>query len=148
MSEPANLRVYIDVNIALDLLLHRLPFYHEANQILTLSRRNAITVGISAAAFPFAYFHLRKATGDAGFAREALKKLSTLLELVSIDGEVVRAALEYEQPQDVEDGVQLAAALAFQADVIVTRDKRGFRAADLPVYSPADFLAFYQEHYL
>lgn len=44
---------------------------------------------------------------------------------------------------DLEDGVQLAAARAFQADAIVTRDQKGFRAAEVPVFSPPAFLEYW-----
>ena len=41
---------------------------------------------------------------------------------------------------DYEDAVQLASALAYQLDAIVTRDPDDFAGASLPIYSPADFL--------
>ena len=39
-----------------------------------------------------------------------------------------------------QDAVQLAGALAYRLDAIVTRDPQDFAGATLPVHSPADFL--------
>lgn len=137
------MRVYIDINVALDLLLHRLPFSREAEQIMTLAHQRAIKVGISAAAFPFAYFHLNKHLRDASLTKGTLKKFSTLVQLVAIDEEVVLTALEDHSIDDLEDGVQLAAARAFRADAIVTRDQKAFRDTELSVFSPQAFLEYW-----
>jgi predicted nucleic acid-binding protein len=137
------MRVYIDVNVALDLLLNRLPFSREAEQIMTLAHQRTIKAGISATAFPFAFFHLNKHVRDAEVTKATLKKFSTLVRLVAIDEEVVLTALEDHSTADLEDGVQLAAARAFQADAIVTRDQKAFRAAEVPVFSPPAFLEYW-----
>ena len=44
---------------------------------------------------------------------------------------------------DYEDAVQAATAERLQADCIITRNVRDFRASRVPVYTPAEFLAGY-----
>lgn len=44
------------------------------------------------------------------------------------------------QHNDFEDSVQLACALAWGADVIISRDKMGFAKSPIPVFSPAEFV--------
>lgn len=43
--------------------------------------------------------------------------------------------------EDFEDTVQYFSALQAEADLIVTRDTKGFEEASLPVMTPAEFLA-------
>lgn len=45
---------------------------------------------------------------------------------------------------DFEDALQLAAAMACGADVLLTRNISDFKASTIPVMTPEDFLAAYQ----
>ena len=46
---------------------------------------------------------------------------------------------------DFEDTLQIAAAMAWGADVIVTRDKDGFADSPVKVLAPAEFLNVFGE---
>ena len=56
-----------------------------------------------------------------------------------IDPADIKANLGADHP-DFEDSLQIAVALSWGADVIVTRDKTGFVNSPIKVLSPAEFL--------
>ena len=85
-----------------------------------------------------AVYIIGKATGR----REAellVKEVSTLIGLLPIDPADIKANLGADHP-DFEDSLQIAVALSWGADVIVTRDKTGFVNSPIKVLSPAEFL--------
>jgi hypothetical protein len=43
-------------------------------------------------------------------------------------------------PYDFEDSVQYMSALPYHPDVIITRDKKGFKDFDILVMTPAEFV--------
>ena len=57
------MKVFIDANIVLDLLLQRRFFYLNAEKIFALSDRGRITLCLSAVSFGSITYHLHKYTG-------------------------------------------------------------------------------------
>ncbi len=43
-------------------------------------------------------------------------------------------------PYDYEDAVQYLSALPHHPDIVITRDKKGFKDFDIPVMTPAEFV--------
>ena len=41
---------------------------------------------------------------------------------------------------DLEDAIQYYSALAFSADIIVTRNQKDFATSNIPVFTPQDFI--------
>jgi hypothetical protein len=73
-------------------------------------------------------------------AREHVAALLDIFSVARVTESVLRSALEL-RFTDYEDAVLHEAALAAEADGIVTRNRADFRGATLPVYSPAELLA-------
>lgn len=69
-----------------------------------------------------------------------MKKLASLIDFLPIDPAVIKANLGAQHP-DFEDSLQIAAATAWGADVIVTRDRDGFANSPIKVFTPAEFLS-------
>ena len=59
-----------------------------------------------------------------------------------MDAAIIEEALEYER-RDFEDAVQYCSSLVAKADVLLTRDKLGFKGFDIKVQTPSDFLDEY-----
>lgn len=42
--------------------------------------------------------------------------------------------------KDYEDGLQYCCAVNYNADFIITRDKKGFAPSNIPVHTPQEFI--------
>lgn len=84
------------------------------------------------------YHILRKAGGDLQ-ARRFLVGLLRILPVVPVDHAIVQKALE-SGFADFEDAVQNWAAMEHQCSRIVTRNREDYRASDLLVQVPSEFL--------
>lgn len=81
--------------------------------------------------------------GGRKFGRERIQQaLQSLLEVFTVPQtgtEDARAAFPY-LSSDYEDALQISAAVAGNADVIVTRDKSGFTNSPVKVLTPEELL--------
>ena len=71
--------------------------------------------------------------------RKLLNNFRQLSQITTADERVVDAALA-SSFDDYEDALQYYSALTRNADVIVTRNKKDFTSASIPVLSPAELL--------
>ncbi len=132
-------RPFLDINVLLDVLGHREPFAADAARIWSAAETGAVTGLVSADSFTTVYYLLRHATNT----RTAIRGVSLLrstFEVVPVDAQVLAQAID-SPLHDFEDAVQYHCAVRGKADCIVTRDQRGYRAAELPVLTPSAFLA-------
>lgn len=132
-------RVLVDTDVILDLLLAREPFFPAAAELFLEIQEGHLTGYASSLSFSNLFYLLRKRMPNPQ-AIEVLRKLRLLVHALAVDSEVVDRALA--SPfQDLEDAMQALAAEVGQLDAIVTRNKRDFRGAALPVFSPEELLA-------
>ncbi|MTB52410.1 PIN domain-containing protein [Lewinella sp. W8] len=132
---------FLDTNIILDYVLGRVPFYHDALQILSLAKSEQLRCLANPNSFTIAYFYLKKDGHDSWEIKHKFALLRQVIECASIDAAVLDSALTLKRPKDLEDGVQLAAALAEGADVLITRDVKGFPKDKLLIQTPKQFLS-------
>jgi predicted nucleic acid-binding protein len=132
------MRALIDTNILLDLVLDRAPFVEDATAIWEACRTEQF-VGYVSAISPLNVFYVVRRARDASIARQAVEDILAVFDICGVDGDALKTALTLPL-KDFEDAGQLAGALAYQLDAIVTRDPDDFAGASLPLYSPADFL--------
>jgi predicted nucleic acid-binding protein len=132
-------KLYLDSNIILDFLLNRQPFAEAANDLLTAAEQSRVTLLVSSLTFITAHYVVSKTIGKAA-ATVALNNLFTRISTVAVDAPVISQALQSGMP-DFEDAVQLFIALAARADVIVTRDPRGFPTQMITILDPLAALA-------
>lgn len=135
------MRVFLDTNVILDLFLGRIPFADDASAIWEANARGEHKVYVSGITLVNLAYSGRKVLG-AQAARQAVTEYLAAAQLAPVDDVVVQLA-HASGMADSEDAVQHASAVAASADVIVTRDPKGFVGATLPVLSPADFRARY-----
>jgi predicted nucleic acid-binding protein len=130
------MKILIDTNIVLDLLLAREPFADAASRLFQLVDRGQIDGYIAATTITNIFYILRKTHGRE-LALEAIERL--LLELIfcPVDRVVIETALRIGL-KDFEDGVQLACAELNQVEAIVTRDRKDFVGASLSILTIAE----------
>ena len=132
------MRILIDTNVILDVLLKRSPFYETAIEVLKLSARDDIQEFVSASAITdiyIAYKNLR----DKAAVRELLKKLLLIVSVAGVSEEEIQKALELEW-NDFEDSVQYSVAALNEMDGIITRNVKDYSSAEMQVWEPAQFL--------
>ena len=115
------MRILIDTNVILDVLLKRSPFYETAIEVLKLSARDDIQEFVSASAITDIYYIAYKNLRDKAAVRELLKKLLLIVSVAGVSEEEIQKALELEW-NDFEDSVQYSVAALNEMDGIITRN--------------------------
>jgi len=133
------MRVMFDTNIVLDLLLDREPFVREAKTLISKVEQGEFTGLLCATTLTTIHYLLLKSNGKEG-AAETIRSLLKLFEVASVTRIVLEDALEVND-KDYEDAVLYKSAYHSGASMIVTRDRKGFSKAELPVMNPKEFLA-------
>ena len=135
----SKLRVLIDLNIILDTLQKREPFYGTSAQVLACAETGRID-GLVAAHTMTTLFYLIVKDRSAETARVALTDLLRFLLVASVDHTTVEQALNLPY-RDFEDAVQMMAAVQAGAQYVVTRNVQDYKAGPLPALQPAELLA-------
>jgi predicted nucleic acid-binding protein len=132
------IRALIDVNVPLDVLLNRQPFYAESKLVWEAQEQQRIEGHLAATAITNLYYIAHRQVNK----KQALQGVRTCLDtfgIVLVDRKVLERAYAL-AGADFEDDVVLACALEAGLDAIVTRDPKGFAGSQLPVWSPAELL--------
>ena len=137
------MKVMVDTNVVLDLLLDRTPHATNAAQIFSLIERNVIAGCLGATTLTTVHYLATKVVG-AQKARREIRKLLRLFEVAPVNRAVLEAALEAEGFRDFEDAVLHEAARQADADALVTRNESDFRKAVLTVYEPRELINIVQ----
>jgi predicted nucleic acid-binding protein len=131
--------VVIDLNVILDVLQAREPFFEASARVLALAETGKID-GLVVAHSVTTLFYLVSKGGSASDARATLTSLLQFIRIVPVDHGTIEQALNLDYP-DFEDAVQMVAALQSRADVLVTRNPKDYQPALLPVMQPIELLA-------
>jgi predicted nucleic acid-binding protein len=132
-------RALIDLNVILDVLQRREPFYATSARVLACAEEGLI-VGWIAAHSVTTLFYLIARHQSAERARVVIGELLSLLSVAAVDQAVIEQALTLPYA-DSEDAVQMVAAIQAGAQYLVTRDLQNYRAGPLPAIQPAELLA-------
>ena len=133
------MRVLIDTNVVLDVLMARTPHVDHALAIFTLADSGRVRGVLGATTITTVFYLATEGVGVAR-AREHVRTLLDLFDVASVDRAVLAAALDAGF-EDYEAGVLHEAAVVAGVDAIVTRDGAGFASASLPVFTPSASLA-------
>ncbi len=134
------MKVLVDTNVLLDVLLRREPFLKESALVWAAIEEGRVESFAAAISFNNIFYIVRKEL-DATRAREAMVILSRLLSVARVDAQVITDAISSKNA-DFEDAIQEISGLRAGATHIVTRDRTGFEGGLLTVLSPTEFLAF------
>jgi predicted nucleic acid-binding protein len=132
------MKILIDTNIVLDLLLEREPFVENATALFEQIEQGKLAGYLTATTITNIFYIIRKTEGRE-VALNAIKRLLIGLQFCVVDRQTIETALSFDL-KDFEDSIQLACATLNQLDAIVTRDRKDFISSPLPIYSPAELL--------
>lgn len=131
-------KILIDTNVCLDAIQRRKPYDVQALKILNLSEMKIIKGIVSAHTFDTIFYILFRENNIEN-VYQAIEGLRESVDVATVSRDVIDKALQLKWP-DFEDAIHYHAALTSGCDAIVTRNKSGFREAELPVLSPVQFL--------
>lgn len=131
--------VFVDTDVALDLLARREPYYIHAAILFSQAERGTIRACVSSLSFANLHYILRK-VASARRAIEILKLFRELVTVLPVDDAVISEALNAGFA-DFEDAVQYHAALAAKVPVFVTRNVRHYRKSAIRVCTAEEYLA-------
>ncbi len=137
MAEPP--RLFFDADVLFDVLLDRAPFAEDSAKALSMVERGEAVGFVAAHSITTLHYLLRREL-SARRTRRVLMDLIRLLDVVAVDHDRLLQAFALAW-SDFEDAVQTACAAKAEVDFLVTRDRRGFAKADIPVASPAELSA-------
>ena len=137
------MKVMVDTNVVLDLLLDRTPHATNAAQIFSLIECNVIAGCLGSTTLTTVHYLATKAVGSQKALQE-IRKLLRLFEVAPVNRAVLEAALAAEGFRDFEDAVLHEAARQADADALVTRNESDFRKAVLTVYEPRELINIVQ----
>ena len=132
------MRVLVDTNIVLDVLLNRVQHVAESLRIWTACDAGSIT-GFLAAHAVTTIHYLIAGKKSASETQAAMAGLLRVFSVATVDSAVIHAALKTGAP-DFEDAVTSAAAFRAECQLIVTRDRSGFRTSPVPAIEPSGLL--------
>jgi predicted nucleic acid-binding protein len=131
-------KVFVDTNIVIDLLAKREPFYKDAQDLFTLSDKKEIELQISSLTFANAYYSIVKHY-KAVDTKKYLLKFKVLVNILPLEDKAIELALASDF-SDFEDGLQYFVAMDYEADIIITRNKKDFKSSKIPVMTAGEYL--------
>ena len=131
--------ILIDTDILLDFLFDRKPYADDAAKILTLCENGTIKGYLTAVMLSNIYYLLRK-TASHEKVIEKLKQLTEIIDILTIDKNVIIKALN-SNFKDFEDAIQnYTAELSGFTEIIITRNFKDYKNSNLIVMTPDGYL--------
>jgi predicted nucleic acid-binding protein len=131
--------VLIDLNIVLDVLQKREPFYSASANLLAAVESGRVQGYIAAHSITTLFYLIQKGKSSAE-ARAAITNILQFIRIAKVDQNTIEQALNLDY-HDFEDAVQMISALQCKANCLITRNIKDYQPALLPVVQPVDFLS-------
>jgi predicted nucleic acid-binding protein len=130
--------VLIDLNILLDVLQKREPFYETSAGLLAAVETGRVHGYVATHSLTTLFYLIQKGKSSAE-ARATITNLLQFIKIAPVDQSTIEQALNLDY-RDFEDAVQMISAVQCKADCLVTRDVKNYQPALLPVLQPVDLL--------
>lgn len=132
-------RVFLDANVVIDALAEKGERKDNALRLLSLVDIGLIAAYCSSLSLGTASYFMEK---NKIKISEIIGKLNVFCGYcfpTKVDSSIVREALD-SKFTDFEDGLQYFSAMTENVDIIITRNKKDFVEAKIPVYTVIQFL--------
>lgn len=137
------MKIFIDTNILIDLLIKRQPSYSSVARMFDIALERKDTIVVSNLSIVNAHYVVKKIAGvQEEVLRMTLHNICTTCEVVPLNvGVTVKSLVS--AFKDFEDATQYYCALENGCDLIVTNNEKDFDHSSLPVMNAAEFLISY-----
>ncbi|HTR43125.1 MAG TPA: PIN domain-containing protein [Pseudomonadales bacterium] len=128
------MRLLYDTNIVFDVIERRMPHYSASLQMVKLAQRGAVDAALASHTVANIFYKYQKA-----IIPDLKNRFLADFEVVCGDAALVKASLNLGL-RDLEDALQVAAAMAWKSAFIITRNERDFKLSPIPALSPSAYL--------
>jgi predicted nucleic acid-binding protein len=132
------MKVLVDTNVVMDVLLRRSPFFQDSFKIFQFIDQERIHGCLSASSITDIFYLLRKDRHNPGEVYQIMDELTALFSVVPVFETTISGALALRW-KDFEDAVQYMVAKENGIAYIITRNKTDYEAFDIPCVSPIEF---------
>lgn len=136
------MKILLDTNVVMDLLLEREPFFEASREIFLLVEEKKVQGFLSASSITTIHYLLNKAISKDE-ADETINILLKLFDITPLDKDTLLNALKT-NGNDFEDSVIYNSAEKSNIDYLITRDKKGFKNSKVSILTPVEFIGFFQ----
>lgn len=138
------MRLMIDTNILLDVLIRREDFYENSKAVLSLCEDRTIQGLVSASAVTDIFYITRKALGSTEDTYRVISSILNIVRILTVTNEDVLTAFQV-RAKDFEDCLMATCAKSNKCDGIVTRNKKDFLTFGITLYSPEELLQLFEK---
>ncbi len=135
-------KIFVDTDIVLDLLSNREPFYIHSAKLFSAADKNEIQIHVSSLAFTNLNYILSKQY-STDKAKKRLLKFKTLVTVLAVNDKIIDLALASDF-KDFEDAVQYFTAIENNIKVLVTRNLKDYKSAEIPTMTAEQFLKIHK----
>jgi predicted nucleic acid-binding protein len=133
------MKLYLDTNVILDLILNRAPFFDDIARIITLYEMGICTLFTSSVSIVNCNYILGKNI-DRKEVIDNLKILRSFCSILPVSELEIDKSLN-SNFKDFEDAVQYYTCIKNECNFIITRDLKDFKNSEIPAITPTEFLA-------
>jgi predicted nucleic acid-binding protein len=130
--------VFVDTDIIYDLLAKRDPHYQAAAKLFTLSDEEKIQISISTLSIANIHYLISKQLSSEQ-AKQILRKFRLLVHIVPLNEKIIDLALN-SKFNDFGDAIQYYCAIENECDILLTRNLRDYKKAQITVMTALDFI--------
>ena len=138
------MRLMIDTNILLDVLLDREPWNKQAKAVLSLCENRQVQGFVSASAVTDIFYITRRALGSIEDTYRVISSILSIVKILTVTNDDVIDAFQV-KAKDFEDCLMATCARSNKCDAIVTRNKKDFLSFGITLYSPEELLLLFDE---
>jgi predicted nucleic acid-binding protein len=128
------MKFFIDSDVLLDVVLKRKPHFEASSKVLDLAEAHPGSAAVSWHGLANLHYICK------GGAERVIRELLEFVEVPRVGRIEMREALDLEMG-DLEDAMQVATALVFGAQTILTRNLPDYEKSPIKAMSPSAFLA-------
>lgn len=132
-------RVFADTDICLDLLSGRQPFNSFAEQLFSLADKKEVEICVSAVSFATIDYILHAHYGVKN-PRQLIAKFKTLVTTLAVKSKTIDLAIASDF-DDFEDAIQYNTAIENEITVLITRNIKDYKTAQIKVITAESYLA-------
>jgi predicted nucleic acid-binding protein len=137
-------KLFLDTNVVLDLLGEREPFYDAIAKIVSLSDKGKIQLTVSALTYSTIFYILSRFE-DKEIVKEKIRKFKIVAQTSDLTDKIIDKGLA-SKFKDFEDALKYYSALKSGCSIIITRNGKDFKLADISVFSPDEYISKYIIH--
>ena len=132
-------KVFLDTDVILDLLTEREPHFKPAVELFLKIQDKTIMAYTAPVAIANIFYILNKHF-DRKKAIQSLVKLKSLIKVLNCGDRVIELALSSDFT-DFEDSIQYYTALENGIDILITRNIKDHKTANINVSTPIEYIA-------